>query len=84
VSSSGKNTVTHTPISLCDALDRLLNTGAVIQGDIVISVADVDLIRVSLRALIAAVDALAEERAETVVSHADGMRNGAGRHEGMS
>lgn len=46
------------PISLCDALDRVLAKGVVAHGDIIISVANVDLLQISLRALIAASDAL--------------------------
>jgi hypothetical protein len=42
-------------VALVDLLDRLLAGGAMIAGDIVISVADVDLVRVSLRALVTAV-----------------------------
>ncbi len=41
--------------SLVDLLDRLLAGGVVVAGDIVISLADVDLVRVSLRALLASV-----------------------------
>ena len=33
-------------VSLCEALDRILNKGAVITGDLTISVADIDLIYV--------------------------------------
>lgn len=39
-------------VALVDLLDRLLNGGAVLTGDIVLSVADVDLVHVSLRAVI--------------------------------
>ena len=45
------------PVSLLDVVDRVLNKGAVITGDLVISVANVDLIRVSLKLLIASVEA---------------------------
>lgn len=51
----------ESPITLCDALDRVLNRGVVAHGEITIAVADVDLLRISLRALIAATDALHEE-----------------------
>ena len=47
-------------ISLCDALDRLLNKGVVITGDITISVAGVDLLYVGLRGLVCAIDAMGE------------------------
>ncbi|MGG7575780.1 gas vesicle protein [Streptomyces sirii] len=39
-------------IALVDLLDRLLNGGAVLTGDLVLSIADVDLVRISLRAVI--------------------------------
>jgi hypothetical protein len=42
-------------IALVDLLDRLLGTGVVIAGDIVISLAGIDLVQVSLRALICSV-----------------------------
>lgn len=42
-------------VALVDLLDRLLAGGAVITGDLVISVAEVDLVQISLRALITAV-----------------------------
>jgi hypothetical protein len=37
---------------LVDALDRVLETGASVAGDLIVSVADVELIRVDLRLLI--------------------------------
>ncbi|GAB2829334.1 hypothetical protein GCM10022221_29820 [Actinocorallia aurea] len=43
------------PVALVDLLDRLLAGGVVIAGDIVISIADVDLVHISLRAVIASV-----------------------------
>ena len=42
-------------IALVDLLDRLLGTGVVLSGDMVISLAGVDLVQVSLRALITTV-----------------------------
>jgi hypothetical protein len=45
-------------VALVDLIDRLLAGGVVIGGDITLSIADVDLVRVSLRALIASVEAL--------------------------
>jgi hypothetical protein len=44
-------------LALVDLLDRLLAGGVVLVGEITISVADVDLVQISLRALIASVDA---------------------------
>jgi hypothetical protein len=42
-------------VALVDLLDRLLAGGVVITGDLVISIAGVDLVQVSLRALITTV-----------------------------
>ncbi|MFK8906651.1 gas vesicle protein [Streptomyces sp. YS-3] len=39
-------------VALVDLLDRLLSGGVVVTGDIVLSIADIDLVRISLRALI--------------------------------
>ncbi|ALC20012.1 gas vesicle protein [Streptomyces pristinaespiralis] len=44
-------------VALIDLLDRLLSGGVVITGDVLLSIADIDLVRVSLRALIVSVDA---------------------------
>ncbi|MFM8445510.1 MAG: gas vesicle protein [Methylococcus sp.] len=43
-------------VTLCEALDRILNKGAVIVGDVTISVAGIDLIYLSLQALVASVE----------------------------
>ncbi|MGW7101715.1 gas vesicle protein [Streptomyces sp. NPDC054838] len=42
-------------IALVDLLDRLLSGGVVVAGDLVLSIADIDLVRISLRALIVSV-----------------------------
>lgn len=47
-------------IALVDLLDRLLAGGVVITGDVTISLADVDLVHVSLRALISSVHTLVQ------------------------
>jgi Gas vesicle protein len=43
-------------VSLSETLDRVLHKGAVLTGDLVISVADVELIYISLNALVASID----------------------------
>jgi hypothetical protein len=50
-------------VALVDLVDRLLGGGVVIAGDITLSVADVDLVYVSLRALISSVATAAEQNA---------------------
>jgi hypothetical protein len=46
-----------TQISLVDILDRLLGTGVVLAGDVLISLAGVDLVQVRLHALVTSVRA---------------------------
>ena len=50
------NTDVAAHISLCEALDRVLTKGVVLHGDVLITVADVDLIYVGLRVLLASVE----------------------------
>ncbi len=44
-------------IALVDLLDRLLAGGVVLTGELTLAIADVDLVRVDLRALISSVSA---------------------------
>ena len=44
-------------VALVDLLDRLVAGGVVLTGDLTLAIADVDLVRISLRALIASIDA---------------------------
>ena len=48
-------------ISLCETLDRVLNKGVVIHGDLMISVANVDLVYLGLRLLLASVETAREK-----------------------
>jgi hypothetical protein len=52
-------------IVLLDLLDRILNKGVILWGDITISVADVDLVYVGLKVLLTSV-----EKAEDMRRHA--------------
>jgi hypothetical protein len=54
-STAAEERLPDRPVALVDLLDRLLATGVVIAGDVVLSVADVDLVRISLRALVTSV-----------------------------
>ncbi len=45
-------------VSLCEALDRVLNKGAVIAGEITISVANVDLIYLGLQLVLGSIDSI--------------------------
>ncbi|MFF2569891.1 gas vesicle protein [Streptomyces sp. NPDC101191] len=42
-------------VALIDLLDRLLSGGVVVTGDLVLSIAEIDLVRISLRAVVLAV-----------------------------
>ncbi len=46
-------------VSLIDLLDRLLQGGIVIQGDLTLAAADIDLVKLDLRILVAAIDKVA-------------------------
>lgn len=58
-------------VALVDLVDRLLAGGVVLSGDITLSIADIDLVYVGLRALISSVDA-AEEMGVTLPQSATG------------
>ncbi|MFE2554171.1 gas vesicle protein [Streptomyces sp. NPDC059355] len=53
--TAGDGPLPDRQVALVDLLDRLLSGGVVLTGDIVLSIADIDLVRISLRALIVSV-----------------------------
>lgn len=54
--------ITERQVALIDLLDRLLSGGVVLTGDLVLSIADIDLVRISLRAVIIAIREQTEEQ----------------------
>jgi hypothetical protein len=48
-------------VSLCETLDRVLNKGAVVAGEVTISVADIDLIYLGLQIMISSVEAARDD-----------------------
>ena len=54
-------------ISLCETLDRVLNKGVVVAGEVVISVAGIDLIYLNLRALLSNVEVVEGHRREAAL-----------------
>lgn len=50
--------IAMTDVALVDVLDRVLCGGVVLAGDVVIALADIDLVRISLRALVSSVETL--------------------------
>ena len=60
-------------VALVDLLDRLLDGGVVLGGDITLSIADVDLLYVGLRALVTSVATAEEKGMSLPVVHEDGL-----------
>jgi len=54
-------------VTLLEILDRILNKGVVVSGDIVISVADVDLIYLGLKVLLSSVETMEQLRGAPIV-----------------
>ena len=53
-------------VALVDLVDRALNAGVVIDGDITISLADVELVYMNLRLLLGSVPTLRRDLAESL------------------
>ncbi|MER7663676.1 MULTISPECIES: gas vesicle protein [unclassified Streptomyces] len=51
----GPETLSPLGVPLVDLLDRVLATGVVVSGDLVLALADVPLVRISLHALLSSV-----------------------------
>ena len=51
-------------VTLIELVDRVLNRGVVLSGDITLSVANVDLVYVGLRVLLSSVATLEEQRGQ--------------------
>ncbi|WP_226654636.1 MULTISPECIES: gas vesicle protein [Guptibacillus] len=62
-----RETIENKDIALIDILDVILDKGVAIKGDLIISIAGVDLVYLDLRVLISSV--------ETLVQHKQGTRN---------
>jgi gas vesicle structural protein len=52
---NARTPATEYDVTLLELVDRVLNKGVVLHGDITLSVADVDLVYVGLRVLLASV-----------------------------
>ena len=53
-------------ITILEVLDRVLNKGVVLTGDIVISVADIDLVYLGVKLLLTSVETMQKNRLNTV------------------
>lgn len=49
-------------VSLCEVLDRILNKGAVIVGEVIISVANIDLIYLGLTVVLTSIESARKVR----------------------
>jgi hypothetical protein len=63
MTNGDQRTLKH-QVTLIELVDRVLNRGVVISGDITLSVADVDLVYVGLRVLLSSVATLEEQQRE--------------------
>ena len=60
------------PVSLSEVLDRVLNKGVVVAGEVVITLADVDLVYIGLNLLVSSVEtALRKPRPQETVHGTD-------------
>ena len=57
-------------VTLLELVDRVLNKGVVLSGDITLSVANVDLVYVGLRVLLSSVATLEEQREQISATEA--------------
>ena len=53
----------HQPVALVDLLDRVLAGGVVVAGEVTLSIADIDMVTISVRALVSSVSTLAAQGA---------------------
>jgi hypothetical protein len=60
-------------ISLCETLDRVLNKGVVVAGEVIISVADIELIYLNIRVLLTSVETVERCRREARLAAPGGL-----------
>jgi hypothetical protein len=59
--SSGELASAEASITLVELVDRLLDKGVVVSGEVTIAVADVDLIQLGLRVLLSSVETIEKQ-----------------------
>jgi gas vesicle structural protein len=64
-------------VSLLDLIDRLLDGGVVIHGDITLAVADVDLLYVGLRAMVASVETIERDLGVSLSADSPSLKSSA-------
>jgi len=63
-------------VSLCEVLDRVLNKGVVVAGEVVISVADIDLVYLGLHLILTSVETAGRRKsgaAKAAALHAESL-----------
>lgn len=60
--ASTRETIENKEVGLIDILDVILDKGVAIKDDLIISIADVDLVYLDLRVLVAAVETLVQSQ----------------------
>jgi hypothetical protein len=60
--SSGELASPDPSITLVELVDRLLDKGVVVSGEVTIAVADIDLIQLGLRVLLSSVETIEKQR----------------------
>ncbi len=60
--------------TLCEALDRILHRGAVVSGDVVITVANIELVYLNLKVFLSSVDKAMEAGAFVSPKHGETHR----------
>ncbi|AVR00537.1 gas vesicle protein GvpS [Oceanobacillus iheyensis] len=72
-----RETIANKEVGLIDILDVILDKGVAIKGDLIISIAGVDLVYLDLRVLIASVETLVQsydQQAEVTSDNFDNQR----------
>lgn len=64
-------TIRHKEVALLELLDRVLDKGVVVAGDVTISVADIDLIYLGLRVLLCSVERMQKMQNASAVWNAE-------------
>jgi hypothetical protein len=72
-----KSAICEREVSLLELLDRILDKGVVIAGDLVISVADIDLIYLGLKVILTSVETMEKHTARYSLSAAAGVSSAA-------
>jgi hypothetical protein len=70
--------------SLCEVLDRVLNKGAVVTGDVTISVADVDLVYLGLQIVLTSMETARQSLCRAPVELGAGMSLGKEKANGFT